>query len=77
MEKIKAYQIETNIIKATSCDYCDDGIEEYTCYVCGRKLCFFCVKKVKDKYLCFFHYKLWQAFSTNDTEKGGEKIWIK
>jgi hypothetical protein len=71
MEKIKAYQIET---KATSCDYCNDGIGEYTCYVCGRKLCFFCERKIRNKSACFFHWKLWQVFSINEKEKGGEKI---
>jgi hypothetical protein len=73
MEKIKVYQIETNIIKASTCDYCEDGIGEYTCYVCGRRLCFLCEKKIKDKSVCFFHWKLWQTFS-NEKERGGEKI---
>jgi hypothetical protein len=77
MEETKVYQIETN--KATTCDFCDDGIAEYNCYACGRKLCFFCVKKAKDKYLCFFHFKLWEAFKGaieqyKREEKGGEKI---
>jgi hypothetical protein len=68
MEKTKVYQIETKTTEATSCDYCEDGVAEYSCYACERKLCFFCVKRVKGKFLCFFHWKLSQVF-----EKGGER----
>ena len=63
------------------CEYCDDGIAEYNCYACGRKLCFFCVKRIKDKIVCFFHYTLYQAFKSSveqfkveESKKGGEKI---
>jgi hypothetical protein len=79
MEKIATYKIKQQNKGNESCDYCEDGISEYSCYTCNRKLCFFCVKRIKDKYLCFFHWKLYQVFPSaieefKSEEKGGEKI---
>jgi len=78
MERTKVSKIATKTTEATTCDFCDDGIAEYNCNACQRKLCFFCVKKAKDKYLCFFHWKLFQAFHSAieefKREKGGEKV---
>jgi hypothetical protein len=77
MEETKVYKINQEAPTKSVCDFCDDGIAEYNCYACQRKLCFFCVRKAKDKYLCFFHWKLYQAFHSVEEfkrEKGGEKI---